>query len=174
MYRQCSGAVKAFSSGHNSEVPADLPLAVNKQSTFLRWMCFACLKKKKKKKANGSIKFLLSASFSASLVRLPAISHRHQAPWWSAPCVLMSGVHERLRSNTSSLAVTSSELWNHCYSERSPVFSSPCMDGPVHAALPNPAEGTVQIYTRLSTKQKGHFLTGNTCIFAKSLIFLCK
>ena len=37
--------------------------------------------------------------------RLPAISPRHQALWWSAPCVLMSGVFGRVVSNTSSLAV---------------------------------------------------------------------
>lgn len=84
----------------------------------------------------------------------------------------MLRVYDRLESNTSSLAVTSSKLWNHGHNEWSRVFCYPCMDGPVHTVLPNPSEETVQIYTRFL--KKGHFLTENTCIFARTLIFLCK
>lgn len=46
-------------------------------------------------------------------------------------------------------------------------FPSPCMDGPAHAALPNPAEGTVQIYTRPLDKTKG-------TLFDWKYLYFCK
>lgn len=136
-----------------------------------------CLEMKKKKKKKPPAcrylhKFPAFPSAFLSLARLPAIAHRHQALWWSAPCVLMLSVYDRLKCNTSSLAVTSSERWNDGHNERSQVFRYPCMDGPVHTVLPNPSEETVQIYTPLLWKQKkkkGHFLTENTLYFSKDL-----
>lgn len=147
------GAVKAFPLRNFCEVPLDLPPAVDKQSTRQRQMCVPGKKNTPVWKPLHKTPSLSFPSFSPPLsfpARLPAISHRHQALWWSTPCVLMLRVHDRLQSNTSSLADSSSKLWNHGHNEWSRVFCYPCMDGPVHAALPNPTEETVQIYTCLS------------------------
>lgn len=84
----------------------------------------------------------------------------------------MLRVYDRLQSHTSSLAVPSSELGNNGHNEWSRVFCYPCMDGPVHTVLPNLSEEIVQISTRFLKWEI--FLTGNTCIFARTLIFLCK
>lgn len=95
--------------------------------------------------------------YPPSLARLPAISHRHQPLWWSAPCVLMLEVYDRLESNTSSLAVTSSKLGNCGHNEWSRVFCYPCMDGPVHTVLPKSLWGDcTDLYLPL---EKEHFLT---------------
>lgn len=69
----------------------------------------------------------------------------------------MLGVYDRLESNTSSLAVTSSKLRERGHNEWSQVFCYPCMDGPVHTVLPKSLQGDfTDLYLPL---EKEHFLT---------------
>lgn len=126
----------------------------SKQSAYPRWMC---LPAKTHSYANTNIKSLRCLFSFFCLARLPAISHRHQALWWSAPCVLMLEVYDRLESNTSSLAVTSSKLGSCGHNEWSRVFCYPCMDGPVHTVLPKSLRGDcTDLYLPLEKEQ---FLT---------------
>lgn len=159
MHQEGGKRLKAFSSRNIYKVPVDLPptmLTVNNPP--IQDKCV--LPAKIHSYANAWIKFLhwLFLFLSPpSLARLPAISHRHQPLWWSAPCVLMLGVYDRLESNTSSLAVTSSKLGNCGHNEWSRVFCYPCMDGPVHTVLPKSLWGDcTDLYLPL---EKEHFLT---------------
>lgn len=95
--------------------------------------------------------------------RLPAIARWHQALWWSAPCVLMVRVHDRLESNTSSLAVTSSKLRKRGHNERSRVFFYPCMDGPAHTVRPEiPPRRLYRFLLLLLRERRGGKINWNT------------